>query len=263
MINKENILKKITKIEDKLIIAKVLDKADKCEKIAKIVHTDFLDPHQKKIIISVLSDIKGSNYIFSGGFNGAEREVLFFCPDFISESDSVYEATFKVLLLTPKGKENLTHRDYLGSVMGLGIKREKIGDIVITENGCYIIVLSEIADFLIYNLLKVGNSKVLIETVPLDNIRITERDQKEINRVVASLRLDSVASAGFGISRTKTSEFIKNEKVNLNWVTISDPTKMVKQGDTISLRGKGRISLESIGGVTKKDRIGIVLKKYI
>jgi RNA-binding protein YlmH len=263
MINKENILKRIIKIGDKLIIAKVLDKAVKCDNIGKMLHTDFLDPHQKKIIASILSEIKNLNCIFNGGFDGAERVVLFFCPDFMYDEKKDIESIFIVLSITIKGTEELTHRDYLGAIMGLGIKREKVGDIILNENGCYIIVLSEIADFIIYNLSKVGNCKTVIDTVPLEDIVIMESDKKEINRVVASLRLDCVASAGFGISRTKIVEYIKNEKINLNWETTVEPTKLVKQGDTISIRGKGRITLESEGRVTKKDRIGIVLKKYI
>lgn len=263
MINRDIILKRITKIEDKLFVSKVLDKAEKCEKVDKLIHTDFIDPHQKKLIQNILSQIKGLNFIFSGGFDGAERVVLFFCPDFILPEESNYEEIFKVLCINVKGKESLTHRDFLGSLMGLGIKREKIGDIVIKEDGCRIVVLIEIADFIIYNLSKVGNSKVSIDVVGLDNIKSTQTDVKEVNSTIASLRLDCVASAGFGISRTKIAEYIKSDKVNLNWDPTDDPTKTVKQGDTISLRGKGRIVLETVGRVTKKGRIGIVLKKYI
>lgn len=263
MINRETIFKRITKIDEKLFISKVLDKAEKCEKIGKLIHTDFIDPHQNKLIQSILPEVRGLNYILNGGFDGAERVVLFFCPDFIIVEDFNISEAFTVLSIDLKSKESLTHRDFLGSLMGLGIKREKIGDIIIKEDGCHLIVLSEIADFIIYNLLKVGNSKVVIEKVSLDDINVTEKEVEEISSTVASLRLDCIASASFGISRTKVVDYIKSDKVNLNWVTTDDPTKIVKQGDTISLRGKGRVVLVEVGRVTKKGRIGIILKKNI
>jgi RNA-binding protein YlmH len=160
-------------------------------------------------------------------------------------------------------REALTHRDYLGALMGLGIKREKIGDILVSEETCSIIVLNEIADYIFYNLDKVGNTRIKTVITDVDELVSREPKLKEISATVASLRLDCIASAGFGISRSKMVDFIKGEKVNLNWDGVSNPTKQVKAGDTISMRGMGRLVLDSVGGTTKKDRIKVVLKKYI
>ena len=165
--------------------------------------------------------------------------------------------------ITYNNRDPLSHRDFLGSLMGLGIKREKIGDILVRDDNCSIIVMEDIAEYLSYNLNKVGNSKVTIELKDVDELEVPEPKTKVLNTTVTSLRLDSVSSAGFGISRSKMVEYIKSEKVSLNWDVTSSLTRLVQQGDTISVRGKGRMVVESIGKTTKKGRIGVVLKKLI
>lgn len=261
--NKEYVLKGISKIEDKLLVSKVFDKILQCEKLGRTVHTDFLDPHQRKLLEEMLKSTKDVNYIFSGGINGAERVVLFFCPDFILSEEEDQEEYFSVLKLKVKEGQSLTHRDYLGSLMGLGIKREKTGDIFVSQEGAHILVLKEIADFIKYNLSKVGNFKVDIDEVSISAVKVEDKEQKEINTTVASLRLDCIASAGFGISRTKITEYIKGERVSVNWDSTKDSTKTVKAGDTISLKGKGRIILDTVGNNTRKGRIAIILKKIM
>jgi len=158
---------------------------------------------------------------------------------------------------------SVSHRDYLGSLIGLGIKREKIGDILIKDEHCLVIVENDVADYIKYNLEKVGNIKVELDYVGLDSLQAREQKVKEIRTTVASLRLDSVASAGFGMSRSKVQEYIRAEKVNLNWETTTSLKKSVKEGDLISIRGKGRVLVQEIGGTTKKDRISVYLKKFI
>ena len=261
MIDKNLILKRIMGIEDKLLVSKILDKAAKAEDIKCRTRSDFFDPHQKSVIEKAMQGDSDIEYTFNGGYTGAERVVIFFCPDFMFDDDM--DLPFKVLQIKPNTRDTLTHRDYLGSLMALGIKREKIGDILVRENSCNIIVLDEIADYIKYNLTKVGNAKVGIEVKEADELQVLEPKIKEINATVASLRLDSVASAGFGISRSKIAEYIKGDKVSLNWEVTDSLTKQVKEDDTISIRGKGRVVLESIGRTTKKGRTGVVLKKYI
>jgi RNA-binding protein YlmH len=123
--------------------------------------------------------------------------------------------------------------------------------------------LKEISDFIKYNLEKVSNVKVDIKEVEEDELEVPESKVKEIRTTVPSLRLDSVSSAGFGISRSKIAELIKNERLSHNWETTDSVTKQVKEGDTISIRGKGKVVLEKIEGKTRKDRIFIILKKFV
>lgn len=268
MIDKDSILKRVLKLDDKLFISKLLDKAFRAGKSGIVSHSDFLDPYQKSIFQKVFSGLSDINYVLDGGYAGAEREIAVFCPDFVvldefDYTDYVDKRPISVLQVEVKNASGLTHRDYLGSLMGLGIKREKIGDILVRAEGCNIFVLSEIADYIIYNLNKIADSKAVVQIGDLDEVEIPDSKVREINSTVASLRLDSVASAGFGISRSKITEFIKAQKVNLNWETIDSLTKQVKEGDTISIRGKGRVILQEVGGTTKKGRIGVVLKKLL
>lgn len=262
--NKEEILKKVSKSEDKLVVAKVLDKLYLSEKTNKMTSTDFLDPHIQNVVSICLNSSNIDKYLFYGGYEGAERTIVVFCPSHLPIiQEPELAGLFKVLKINLVHRGNISHRDYLGSLMGLGIKREKIGDILIKDEHCFVIVLNDIADFIRYNLDKVGNVKVEVDYAELESLQTHEQKVKEIRTTVASLRLDSVASAGFGISRSKIADYIKAEKVSLNWETTPSLTKIVKQGDMISIRGKGRVVLQEIGRTTRKDRISIYLKKFI
>ncbi len=264
MLNKERIIKNINKSEDRVLVSKLLDKAVKSENSVNIVYSDFLDPYQKRVADMAFAADKEINYTYNGGYPGAEREIVVFCPKNMSVDDfRCFKLPFKVIELRTKEMENLSHRDFLGALMGLGIKREKIGDILLEEDICRVVVINEIADFIKFNLLKVGSSKVDMEIKDIDEIRGIEPKLKEISITVASMRLDCIASAGFGISRNKIAEYIKAEKVNINWEKTVSLTKQIQEGDTISIRGKGRIILERTGSITRKGRINILLKKFI
>lgn len=132
MINRELILKRILKADDRLLVSRVFDKAQLAIKIQKPVHTDFLDPYQQSIVQTAFLESEDIEYNFNGGFNGAERAVVVFHPVFFSNED-LSDNFFKVLNIKLNGRDNLSHRDYLGSLMGLGIKREKTGDIILNK----------------------------------------------------------------------------------------------------------------------------------
>ncbi len=262
MLDKDTLLKRVTKNEDRLLASKILDKAMTSFKSRAPVYTDFLDPHQAKIVEALLSDSDEVNYMFDGGYPGAERVVAVFRPNFISD-DETFVSPFKYVTLIPGGRDALTHRDYLGAVLGLGIRRDKIGDILVKDESCEIVVLGDISEYLKYNLSKVGNINVEIRIDENLKTGPSEVKVKEIKATVASLRLDSVASSGFGVSRSKMADYIKAERVSLNWEITNSITKLVKEGDTISIRGKGRVLVESVGGVTKKGRTCLILKKFV
>lgn len=265
MLNKELILKKVNKTEDKLFVAKLLDKAQRAEKQKCITYSDFLNPHQRTLAEKIFSECDEVDYFFNGGFPGADRALIFFRPDFMfgEEYDFSGNEVFSFLKLEVRTRESLSHRDYLGSLMSIGIKREKTGDILVSDEGCFIIVLKEISDFIKYNLEKVSNVKVDIKEVEESELKVPESKVKEIRATVASLRLDCVSGAGFEVSRSKVAEFIKGERLNLNWETTDNISKQVKEGDTISIRGKGKVVLEKIEGKTRKDRTVIILKKFV
>lgn len=261
---KSQVLKSIAKTEDKLLISKIIDKAEKAIRHKCYSYTDFLDPYQRNLIEKFLMSQADVKIVFNGGYEGAERVIAILCPDFMLEGNiSGQEVPLKIVQVKVRHRNSLSHRDFLGALMSLGIKREKIGDILVKEDFCSIVALSDIADYINYNLLRIGKFEVENEVKEISSLQPDQPKVKEINTTIASLRVDCVASAGFGISRTKIAEFIKAEKLNLNWEMTNSLTRQVKEGDTISIKGKGRVVLETVGRTTKKGRIGILLKKYI
>jgi len=261
MFDRDKILKCAVKQEDRLLLSRIVDKAVRASKTREVTFSDFLDPSQQHILEKAMDLQDEVSYEFDGGFEGAERAVAFFYPvgQFYSESEN----PITVLKVTVKNAESLTHRDYLGTLMGLGIKREKIGDILVNNEGCSILVHKEVSDYILYNLTKVGRNKTTIEYADLDSLVTPDRETKVIKATVASMRLDCIISSGYGISRSRASEFIKAEKVSINWEKKTDVSAMVKSGDTISVRGRGRLIVDEEGQKTKKGRIAVVLNRLI
>ena len=235
----------------KFLADKILDKVNKFYETGEVQVTNFLDPAE---IVEVRSAIKYVETSIFGGFEGAERAVIL-----IGDEDGDFSGILTAIRIT--ANNNLSHRSVLGSILGLGIKREVLGDIVVKENICDIIVLKSIAEYILNNLKYVGREKVSLDEIKLNDIMILEDTSKEIRTTVSSLRIDSVISAGFGISREKSAEFVKNECVKINHIQISSTSKSVKEGDLISVRGKGRLEVISTNGTSRSGRVKIVLKK--
>lgn len=263
--DRELILKRVTGPDDRLLASKVIDKAELAGKTGRFTCTDFLDPHQQMVLDKAFEGYDFINYSFYGGYGAAERALAIVYPDYFEDDDYIKECAkcLKILHIIPSSRDKLSHRDYLGALLALGIKREKTGDILVRDEYADIFVLSEIAGYVQANLEKVGNSRVSVTINEIEQLAAPEQKVKEINVTVASLRLDCIAGPGFGMSRSKAAEFIKAGRLSLNWEVTDNPSKMLKEGDTISIRGKGKIVLESVGNKTRKDRTGVLIKKFI
>jgi RNA-binding protein YlmH len=265
MRNRDTVLKSIGKSEDRLMMAKLLDKAEVAARSGRFTHSDFLDPHQASLAERILSSCGYGDVVFQGGYAGAERVVAVFLPDYADEDEcSRYpETILSVIEVLPNDGSELTHRDYLGALMGLGIKREVTGDIIVGSGKSSLIVFNEIAEYIAGNLTKVGNTGVSLKITELADMAIPEPKAAQIRTTVSALRLDSVCAPAFGISRSKAAELIRAGKVNLNWETVQNADKQVREGDTISMKGKGRAVLEVVGAKTRKDRFTILIKKLV
>lgn len=254
------ILDRYKDYEDRVLVNELLEYAKACTDGYTSRHTDFLDPRQQRIAADILGMLRSVAFTFAGGIQQSERAVCII-------HDMNYELTeqddpITILSVTwGRSSRKLTHRDFLGSILGCGIKREKIGDIILDEGQAYVACMSDISRFLLYNLNKVGSTAVSVTET--DQAHKKEEKVKVISSTVASLRLDSVIATGYGVSRAKAVETLKSGKVKVNWEDTDSASKEMKQGDVISLRGKGRIVLEEVSGTTKKDRIRIVIKKYL
>lgn len=222
--------------------------------------TAFLDPRQLELAEKVLRQKSGLSYTVYGGYPEAERNVLHVFP---AQSRGGLPPVAAVKVEWPGDKESLGHRDLLGSVLGLGLKRDQVGDIVIIEEGrAAVMVLQSKAEFICSNLTGVGRVLVDCTAAAPDQLVLAGKNGKEIKGTVASLRVDSLLSLGFGLSRSRVVRLIKGGLVVVNWRPIASPSLQIEEGDQISLRGRGRLLLDSVEGETRKGRIRLKLKKY-
>ena len=262
------ILNKYKKPEEKLILSKILDKINFCETTNKIQVTDFLDLAQQQLIIKFLKLQKQENYILFGGFEDAERKVIIFYPEklenLIIENRINFNEWIKVLRITLPNETigKYDHRNYLGALMKLGIKREKIGDILVEDNGADILIIKDIFKFLQNNLSQLTRfQKANIEEINLDNLRKVKIEKQILTITVSSMRLDNIVSELAKCSRSKALEYIVHERVLVNFELITKQTKEIKLADKITIRGKGRFEIIDVVGSTRKGNIVLNVKK--
>ena len=244
-----------------MLIRRVLDTQVLTEKYQSARFTDFLDEAQQEIIKSEIQAGRIGECEWFGGYTSAMRKMAGFFPDW--QEASADEFPVKAVKIHKKGAANLTHRDYLGSIMSLGIERKKIGDILVTDDGAYVFVAEDIAGFVVEGIDKIARCGVRCELVSGSQIEIPEPKFKVLDVVAASRRLDAVVAAVCGFSRKAASEYIASGKCSLNHRPAGRGDASVCEGDILSLRGIGRVEIESAGSQTRSGRIHIRIKKFI
>lgn len=250
--------------ETRLLLARVLDKLETAERRGIPAHTPFLSPAQRAAAEGLIRAAGQPRHLFTGGYEGAERTVCVFLPDWLEQEDwPAGEHPLAAVRLTAPAGAELSHRDWLGSILGLGLTREKVGDLLVLENQCQAVVLSETADILRSQLDKVGRYPVKAALMALEELTAPERTVKRIRDTFATLRLDAVTASAFSIPRTKAASLIASGKVSLNHRECTKPDRLVEQGDIITCRGLGRCVVAQIGGQSKKGRIMAELERYI
>lgn len=245
-------------MEDKLLIRKALDTLSLSEKYSTLRATGFLDPKEQSEIKKDMPRSAGIISQFYGGYPDAERNMFVCCPDW--EEDPEYPIA--ILKVTGRDTAKLTHRDYLGSVLGLGLKREKIGDILVGEE-TYLFVSEDIKEYICENLTKIGSVGVSVSMVETADFILPTPKFKEIVGSVASFRLDVILALALSESRSKIQKLIEAERVQVNYEVAVSPSKTLSPGDKISVRGYGKMLFENIGGNSKKGRPFITIKRYI
>ncbi len=260
MQNKYDILNKISDKETKIIIAKVFDVFNKSLDENKVCSTLFLSPNLVSFVMENFNDSYIKIKLF-GGYENAERVCIAFYPSYEESNDENYNIDLLKIEYNSKYSRELKHSDFLGSIMGLSIKRELIGDIILDENIAYVFVSNTISKYIIENLKKVGNTNVNIEKID-NNIDFFTKPLIEQNTTVTSLRADVLISKIFNLSRGEVKELFESGKVFINWVNIFDISKMIKDNDVITLRGYGRLKYLRSVGTNKKGKISIIYYKY-
>ena len=249
--------------EDRLLLAKVLDRAAQAEERNIPACTDFLSPQQQMMARDLLrlAGIPETAWLRQGGYQGAERNILLFLPDWMEPETA--EPPLRCLRAAFRPDDRLNHRDILGSLMGMGIVREKVGDILVSPESADLIVLDTVADFLLSSWNSAGRAKLTVTEIPAAHLHIPEVRCEEVRDTVSSLRLDAVAASGFSLSRGKAADLIASGRVQLNHRECVKPDHAVAQGDVLSCRGLGKCVLTEVGGPSKKGRILIVLERYV
>ena len=190
--------------------------------------------------------------------------MLVYLPEYLTEED-LYAQDSPVVCLraTFYQGDNPNHRDFLGALIGAGVAREALGDICVGSSSCDFFVTEQIAPFLLQSFTGAGRTKLSLSRVPLDQVQIPEPEVQQIRDTLASLRLDSVISAGFRIGRSSAAQYICAGKAAINGLPCEKPDKAVEEGAKVSVRGLGKILLKSVNGQTKKGRISVVIHRYV
>ena len=243
--------------DEKLLLARISDLEYGAEHGKKPCFSRFLDPGE--IVLFQKQYFPKLPCLLWGGYDDAERKILGFFPDFMEPDVSL----FPLSALRLRCAEELGHRTILGSVMGLGIERNLIGDIAKEEDGPVLFACDSISSYLEMNFTRAGRSHVKVQNTPAESLCLLPKAWEPISGTVASLRLDCVLGVLLRSSRGKTEELLKKELVSVNHLVCTKGSLLLKEGDSLSVRGFGRAQLLEIGGESRKGRLFITLKKYI
>ncbi len=226
----------------------------------RLFHSPFLDPMRQMEALNI-ANAKRLRPKLWGGYPEAERKMIFLLPDYLDEA--AIEQSPEIAALTLQvSAPNLSHRDYLGSILGTGIKRSCVGDILVDKTHALVYCESKMADYLKLSLTKIARAQVSIEDACKDDWKHYETDGESIRCNVASLRLDSVVAAAFQASRTNVQSWIETGDVSLNWTPCLQSSKSIQVGDTISVRRKGRAIVENLGGQSRKGRLFLDMTRF-
>ncbi len=256
-INKDDYLGHINDEEQVLNMKRILDKLEMSLNNHTVETTDFLNPYEVKLAESILNRFMDLGYRVYGGSEQSERKLISIYPEYYYFTDEDLELkALEIKNFTPK----LSHRDFLGAILALGIVRDKVGDIIIHEDRAYVLLKREIFDYVLYNLEKIGRENIEVRPVNLGEVLPMKEDYSEKSSTVSSLRIDSIIGLAYNLSRNDSQRLVKNSRVKINWKPIEKNSIELNSGDLISVKGFGRFILHSIDGITRKDRIRVTVR---
>ncbi len=264
--NKTQLLNRLARDEEeRMLLARVLDKLEQARSRSIPAHTGFLSPAQQAAVRDLLDACGHPEHLFFGGYEGAERAVCAFLPDWQSESDWLAQEELPVAAVEavfPKSS-GLTHRDFLGGLMGIGITREKVGDLLVGDGTCHILVLRETLPIVLSQFDSAGRYRLKCAETALSQVQAAPVEVRHIRDTVATLRLDAVVSSGFSLARSKAASLIQTGKVSVNHRECLKADKLVEEGDVLTCRGLGKCVLTAVLGQSRKGRTMIELERYV
>ncbi len=243
-------------------LKRIQDLANRCERNACLTSTAFLTPAECYELEKRNFSSRDITIVLNGGNPACERKVAFFLPYYMEKKDlDVGETIQAVRVQSYFGSPG--HRDYLGAILGLGIERDRIGDILVSGDSAVVFCLASVAPVLLNDFNKVGRYSVKTSSAALSDIVMPERKVKKLSFTVKSMRLDAVTGDMFGVSRTTAAELVRLGAVTLNYSVCEKTDAPIKEGDIISVRGKGKGEITQIGGRSRKDRLFIEAEVYL
>lgn len=239
---------------------RLLDLADTVERGRPFAVGPFMSPYAVQIGMTIAAHMRTVECVSWGGYHEAERvRIAFRRPDY----EGPVDFSLAVLSVTWDARYRLIgHRDVLGSLLGLGIDRDVVGDIIMHGPSAQIVADAKMSQWIIDNFRKIAMVPAKVEEISESDIVPPKQEPKVVRATVASLRLDAVGAAGFGISRSKMAAAIEGERVQVNWQTAKGPAQAVKPGDVVSFRGRGRLEIKELTGTSRKGRIGVLIERY-
>lgn len=222
------------------------------------VQTPFLNPRQRYIaqtLVNANDDIKMQS--FGGQKNAEMKRVMFF--------SSYYQPTindFCVICLEvnyPQKFAELHHRQIMGTLLGEGLERNAFGDIITDGDRWQVMITKHMAKFVQERIDHLGKIKVKWDEVPFEQVIEPQDDWEQLTTTVASLRIDVVVAAGFNYSRNRAKQLIEHGLVQINWEEMQRPDYLVDEHDLLSVRHAGRLLIDKIGTITRKNKQRITL----
>lgn len=243
-------------------IKRAEDLADRCERQSVVTATGFLTPAEQFELSRWASQRPDLRLVLHGGGQDCERRCAFFLPFWLEPGDFSPEEYIRAVRIDAQFAAP-EHRDYMGACLGLGIQRPWLGDFQVAGSTAWVFCLPSVEPLLLEELKKVGRAAVRTAPCSLEDVPAPERKVRRMTFTVKSLRLDAVAGSMFGLSRTAAAELIRMGAASLNYAPCDRVDAPVKEGDVISLRGKGKGALVSLGGRSRKDRLFLEAEIYL
>ena len=263
--NKTELLNKFSKdADERMVLARTLDQMERAANRSIPCATQFLSPAQRAALEPLLAVCGHPRHLFHGGYEGAERTVCVFLPDWQEPEDWTAEDELAAIEAAyPPTGADLTHRDLLGGLMGIGLTREKVGDILVGDTAAQIVCLKEAAPIILSQFDQAGRYRLRLKEIPLSALSPAPAEVKLIHDTVSTLRLDAVLASGFSLARGKAVDLVTTGRVSLNHRECLKPDKPVAEGDILTCRGLGKCVVKTVGGQSRKGRIIIEIERYL
>lgn len=260
---KSKVLERFENRDERSLISNILDKAYRFTKTDKLEYTNFLNLNEYNVASRILDHLKIEYSTFAPNIY-SDKKVIFFLPSYIIPNTNFFNEYITCIKIIPNVKRKLQHKDYMGTIYNLGIKREVIGDIFVDNDICYFFIINSIKDFVLNNLLKVGNQNVILSEVELDSEEVNNISINIIEKeyIVPSLRVDAICSTVFNLSRSEIKEKITKGDMYINDKLSYYSSDIINKNDIISLRKCGKIVFKGILRNTKSGNIVINIGRF-